>query len=159
MRLKHAFLAYHQPCTKVCFKSFSWYVIAVNVSTFFCMVGFSLKGSGLATKASNVKVLLNGGQSVTFLRPDGYFSLYPSSMSMYFSALLRRSLLLFSLFQWYLTDAVSKRKGLPYAVIFTFVCPLYVLSLEVSWHIWNNGIKLFLFMTINQNPFVHQINC
>ncbi|XP_070038704.1 ER membrane protein complex subunit 7 homolog isoform X2 [Nicotiana tomentosiformis] len=44
--------------------------------------GFSLKGSGLAAKASNVKVLLNGGQRVTFLRPDGYFSLYPSYMSM-----------------------------------------------------------------------------
>ncbi|XP_019249020.1 PREDICTED: ER membrane protein complex subunit 7 homolog isoform X2 [Nicotiana attenuata] len=37
--------------------------------------GFSLKGSGLSAKASNVKVILNGGQRVTFLRPDGYFSL------------------------------------------------------------------------------------
>ncbi|KAJ8421406.1 hypothetical protein Cgig2_017483 [Carnegiea gigantea] len=29
-------------------------------------------------KTSNVKVILNGGQRVTFLRPDGYFSLYPT---------------------------------------------------------------------------------
>ncbi|KAJ8538849.1 hypothetical protein K7X08_032318 [Anisodus acutangulus] len=61
--------------------------------------GFSLKGSGLAAKASNVKVILNSGQRVTFLRPDGYFSLYPSYMSMHFSALIsERSLLLFLLF-------------------------------------------------------------
>ncbi|XP_009622653.1 ER membrane protein complex subunit 7 homolog isoform X1 [Nicotiana tomentosiformis] len=38
--------------------------------------GFSLKGSGLSAKASNVKVILNGGQRVTFLRPDGYFSFH-----------------------------------------------------------------------------------
>ncbi|XP_059282109.1 ER membrane protein complex subunit 7 homolog [Lycium ferocissimum] len=38
--------------------------------------GFSLKGSGLAAKASNVKVILNSGQRVTFLRPDGYFSFH-----------------------------------------------------------------------------------
>ncbi|KAG5590851.1 hypothetical protein H5410_041365 [Solanum commersonii] len=37
--------------------------------------GFSLKGSGLAAKASNVRVILNSGQRVAFLRPDGYFSL------------------------------------------------------------------------------------
>ncbi|XP_031105705.1 ER membrane protein complex subunit 7 homolog isoform X1 [Ipomoea triloba] len=38
--------------------------------------GFNLKGSGLLAKASDVKVLLNGGQRVTFLRPDGYFSFH-----------------------------------------------------------------------------------
>ncbi|XP_009792163.1 ER membrane protein complex subunit 7 homolog [Nicotiana tabacum] len=38
--------------------------------------GFILKGSGLSAKASNVKVILNGGQRVTFLRPDGYFSFH-----------------------------------------------------------------------------------
>ncbi|KAJ8534951.1 hypothetical protein K7X08_016679 [Anisodus acutangulus] len=38
--------------------------------------GFSLKGSGLAAKSSNVKVTLNSGQRVTFLRPDGYFSFH-----------------------------------------------------------------------------------
>nr|GMD83974.1 ER membrane protein complex subunit 7 homolog [Ipomoea batatas] len=35
-----------------------------------------MKGSGLLAKASDVKVLLNGGQRVTFLRPDGYFSFH-----------------------------------------------------------------------------------
>ncbi|RVX19570.1 ER membrane protein complex subunit 7-like [Vitis vinifera] len=35
-----------------------------------------VKGFGLPGKTSNVKVILNGGQWVTFLRPDGYFSLY-----------------------------------------------------------------------------------
>ncbi|CAH9144719.1 unnamed protein product [Cuscuta epithymum] len=38
--------------------------------------GFNLKGSGLLAKASDVKVVLNGGQRVTFLRPDGYFSFH-----------------------------------------------------------------------------------
>ncbi|KAL9269484.1 ER membrane protein complex subunit 7-like protein [Drosera capensis] len=33
------------------------------------------KGYGIPGKISNVKVILNGGQVVTFLRPDGYFSL------------------------------------------------------------------------------------
>lgn len=37
---------------------------------------FSLKGSGFLPKASNVKVILNGGQRVTFLRPNGYFSFH-----------------------------------------------------------------------------------
>ncbi|KAH0865669.1 hypothetical protein HID58_082880, partial [Brassica napus] len=32
---------------------------------------------GHLSKLSNVKVILNGGQCVTFLRPDGYFTLYP----------------------------------------------------------------------------------
>jgi hypothetical protein len=40
-------------------------------------VGASTKGFGLPAKASNTKVILNGGQRVTFARPDGYFSLYP----------------------------------------------------------------------------------
>lgn len=38
--------------------------------------GFNLKGSGLLAKASDVKVVLNGGKRVTFLRPDGYFSFH-----------------------------------------------------------------------------------
>ncbi|KAM3308505.1 ER membrane protein complex subunit 7 [Capsicum chacoense] len=38
--------------------------------------GFGLKGSGYSAKASNVKVILNGGQIVTFLRPNGYFSFH-----------------------------------------------------------------------------------
>ncbi|XP_027773902.1 ER membrane protein complex subunit 7 homolog isoform X2 [Solanum pennellii] len=37
---------------------------------------FSLKGSGFLPKASNVKVILNAGQRVTFLRPNGYFSFH-----------------------------------------------------------------------------------
>ncbi|KAJ6995114.1 hypothetical protein NC653_017794 [Populus alba x Populus x berolinensis] len=40
--------------------------------------GIGTKGLGGHGKVSNVKVLLNGGQHVTFLRPDGYFSLYPA---------------------------------------------------------------------------------
>jgi hypothetical protein len=42
---------------------------------------------GHAAKFSNIKVILNGGQHVTFLRPDGYFTLYPtvpSSNNMFF---------------------------------------------------------------------------
>ncbi|KAK6119556.1 hypothetical protein DH2020_046723 [Rehmannia glutinosa] len=38
--------------------------------------GFSATGFGLPAKISNVKVILNGGQKVTFLRPDGYFSFH-----------------------------------------------------------------------------------
>ncbi|KAG7024445.1 ER membrane protein complex subunit 7-like protein [Cucurbita argyrosperma subsp. argyrosperma] len=36
----------------------------------------ALKEYGLPGKISNIKVILNGGQRVTFLRPDGYFSFY-----------------------------------------------------------------------------------
>jgi ER membrane protein complex subunit 7 len=39
-------------------------------------IGTSVKGFGLATKTSNTKLILNGGQRVTFARPDGYFALY-----------------------------------------------------------------------------------
>ncbi|KAL6345857.1 hypothetical protein AAG906_017616 [Vitis piasezkii] len=35
-----------------------------------------VKGFGLPGKTSNVKVILNGGQWVAFLRPDGYFSFH-----------------------------------------------------------------------------------
>ncbi|KAL8501772.1 hypothetical protein ACS0TY_021044 [Phlomoides rotata] len=38
--------------------------------------GFSATGFGLPAKISNVKVILNGGERVTFLRPDGYFSFH-----------------------------------------------------------------------------------
>ncbi|KAI7999679.1 hypothetical protein LOK49_LG09G00438 [Camellia lanceoleosa] len=41
--------------------------------------GLSAKGFGLPGKLSNVKVILNGGQWVTFLKPDGYLSLYPTA--------------------------------------------------------------------------------
>ncbi|KAL7166062.1 hypothetical protein ACSBR2_036851 [Camellia fascicularis] len=37
-------------------------------------IGLGAKGFGLPGKLSNVKVILNGGQRVTFLKPDGYFS-------------------------------------------------------------------------------------
>ncbi|KAH0658853.1 hypothetical protein KY289_027601 [Solanum tuberosum] len=40
------------------------------------MLGLGLKGSGFLPKASNVKVILNAGQRVTFLRPNGYFSFH-----------------------------------------------------------------------------------
>ncbi|KAM7490066.1 hypothetical protein LguiA_032987 [Lonicera macranthoides] len=38
--------------------------------------GISMKGLGLPVKVSNAKVILNGGQQVTFLKPDGYFSFH-----------------------------------------------------------------------------------
>ncbi|XP_073301936.1 ER membrane protein complex subunit 7 homolog [Primulina huaijiensis] len=38
--------------------------------------GFSATGFGLPAKLSNVRVILNGGEKVTFLRPDGYFSFH-----------------------------------------------------------------------------------
>jgi len=41
-------------------------------------IGVSAKGFGLPAKTSNTKVILNGGQRVTFARPDGYFALYPT---------------------------------------------------------------------------------
>ncbi|OAY27414.1 ER membrane protein complex subunit 7 homolog [Manihot esculenta] len=40
------------------------------------IAGVGAKGFGLPGKLSNVKVILNGGQNITFLRPDGYFSFY-----------------------------------------------------------------------------------
>ncbi|ONK70366.1 uncharacterized protein A4U43_C05F32980 [Asparagus officinalis] len=38
--------------------------------------GTGSKGFGLPAKISNIKVILNGGQSVSFVRADGYFSFY-----------------------------------------------------------------------------------
>ncbi|OAY53647.1 ER membrane protein complex subunit 7 homolog [Manihot esculenta] len=38
------------------------------------ITGMDAKGFGLPGKLSNVKVILNGGQGITSLRPDGYFS-------------------------------------------------------------------------------------
>ncbi|KAL5559758.1 hypothetical protein UlMin_035969 [Ulmus minor] len=38
--------------------------------------GFGPKGFGLPGKLSNIKVILNGGQRVTYLRPDGFFSFH-----------------------------------------------------------------------------------
>ncbi|EEF46930.1 ER membrane protein complex subunit 7 homolog [Ricinus communis] len=38
--------------------------------------GLGIKGFGLPGKLSSVKVVLNGGQNITFLRPDGYFSFH-----------------------------------------------------------------------------------
>ncbi|EXB80731.1 hypothetical protein L484_008511 [Morus notabilis] len=37
---------------------------------------FGAKGFGLPAKISNIKVILNGGQRVTFLKPDGFFSFH-----------------------------------------------------------------------------------
>ncbi|XP_010241615.1 PREDICTED: ER membrane protein complex subunit 7 homolog [Nelumbo nucifera] len=38
--------------------------------------GMGVKGFTLPGKISNAKVILNGGQNVTYLRPDGYFSFH-----------------------------------------------------------------------------------
>eukprot|EP01018_Ginkgo_biloba_P006729 Gb_01075 [translate_table: standard] len=40
------------------------------------MEGLGLKVLGFPSKTANVKVILNGGQNVSFIRPDGYFSFY-----------------------------------------------------------------------------------
>ncbi|WCJ30336.1 hypothetical protein M5689_011903 [Euphorbia peplus] len=40
------------------------------------IIGVGVKGFGLPGKLSNVKVILNGGRNITFVRPDGYFSFY-----------------------------------------------------------------------------------
>lgn len=45
---------------------------------FAMAIGVNPKGFGLPAKTSNTKVILNGGQQVTFARPDGYFALYPT---------------------------------------------------------------------------------
>ncbi|GLJ27614.1 hypothetical protein SUGI_0541800 [Cryptomeria japonica] len=34
------------------------------------------KGHGFPSKTANIKVILNGGETVSFIRPDGYFSFY-----------------------------------------------------------------------------------
>ncbi|KAG6388098.1 hypothetical protein SASPL_153295 [Salvia splendens] len=44
--------------------------------------GFSSTGFGLPAKVSNIKIILNGGEKVTFVRPDGYFSLYPDDFNL-----------------------------------------------------------------------------
>lgn len=51
-------------------------------------LGLGTKGYALPGRMSNVKVLLNGGQNITFLRPDGYFSLYPNIYHSYAYCLL-----------------------------------------------------------------------
>ncbi|KAF8393136.1 hypothetical protein HHK36_021377 [Tetracentron sinense] len=40
------------------------------------IAGMGAKGFSLPGKISNVKIILNGGQRVTFLTPDGYFSFH-----------------------------------------------------------------------------------
>ncbi|CAI9092669.1 OLC1v1027980C2 [Oldenlandia corymbosa var. corymbosa] len=56
----------------------SRFMVAVMLKSECCLrfVGTSSLGVGLPAKVSNVKVILNGGKSVTFLRPDGYFSFH-----------------------------------------------------------------------------------
>ena len=44
------------------------------------LAGISSKSFGLHTKMPNVKIILNGGQRVTYARHNGYFSLYPSAI-------------------------------------------------------------------------------
>ncbi|KAG6475981.1 hypothetical protein ZIOFF_065215 [Zingiber officinale] len=41
------------------------------------LLGKTPKEFGHSSKLTNAKVILNGGQSITFTRADGYFSLYP----------------------------------------------------------------------------------
>jgi hypothetical protein len=52
-------------------------------------IGANAKGFGLPAKTSNTKVILNGGQRVTFARPDGYFASYKICESTSFSFILK----------------------------------------------------------------------
>lgn len=61
------------------------------------MAGIGVRGLGLPGKISNVKVILNGGHKVTFLRPDGFFSLYPTT---YFSSSLMFGLLVYDVYNY-----------------------------------------------------------
>lgn len=54
----------------------------MHISDDFVLTDFGAKGFGLPAKISNIKVILNGGQRVTFLKPDGFFSLYPTNLFM-----------------------------------------------------------------------------
>ncbi|XP_020273548.1 uncharacterized protein LOC109848434 isoform X2 [Asparagus officinalis] len=47
------------------------------------VAGTGSKDFGLLAKISNIKVILNGGQSVLFVRADGYFSLYTTLHDMF----------------------------------------------------------------------------
>ncbi|KAF7150471.1 hypothetical protein RHSIM_Rhsim02G0203400 [Rhododendron simsii] len=53
-----------------------FYNLGESIFTFWFadVIGLGAKGLLLPGKLSNVKVILNGGQRVTFLKPDGYFS-------------------------------------------------------------------------------------
>ncbi|KAG0495787.1 hypothetical protein HPP92_000478 [Vanilla planifolia] len=42
--------------------------------------GVGSKGFGYHSKISNIKIILNGGEKVTFIRTDGYFSLNPGNI-------------------------------------------------------------------------------
>jgi hypothetical protein len=45
----------------------------------------ALAGKGVS-KTSNIKVVLNGGQKLSFVRSDGSFALYPSATHIYNSS-------------------------------------------------------------------------
>jgi len=49
----------------------------------------ALAGKGVS-KTSNIKVVLNGGQKLSFVRSDGSFALYPSATHIYSSSILKR---------------------------------------------------------------------
>ncbi|KAF3789043.1 ER membrane complex subunit 7-like protein [Nymphaea thermarum] len=59
----------------------------------------------LLGKISNVKVILNGGEKVTFVRPDGFFSLYPFLCSV-------RQCFLMILVMWF-CDGIPNSHGVP----------------------------------------------
>jgi hypothetical protein len=45
----------------------------------------ALAGKGVS-KTSNIKVVINGGQKLSFVRSDGSFALYPSATHIYNSS-------------------------------------------------------------------------
>ncbi|KAL5223654.1 hypothetical protein ABZP36_010293 [Zizania latifolia] len=52
------------------------YTIAGRIKIDAASASASAKGFGLPSKTSNTRVILNGGQRVTFARPDGYFAFH-----------------------------------------------------------------------------------
>uniref|UniRef100_A0A7N0TCR3 ER membrane protein complex subunit 7 beta-sandwich domain-containing protein n=1 Tax=Kalanchoe fedtschenkoi TaxID=63787 RepID=A0A7N0TCR3_KALFE len=72
------------PVLLLCFVLASFLAIASGTENGYTINGrvkiplpsIGTKGFGLPGQISNAKVILNGGQSVSFLRPDGYFSFH-----------------------------------------------------------------------------------
>ena len=93
------------------------------------MAGLGTKGFTLPGRMSNVKVILNGGQNVTFLRPDGYFSLYPNIYQFLCIILIENPYLL--------------------VIDFFFLCPFNVVFLEVN--------NLILYPLDGSKPFLRII--
>ena len=51
------------------------YAIKEPIMSHFTIAFTGLVGKGTPFKTSNVKIIINAGQKVAFIRPDGYFAL------------------------------------------------------------------------------------